>query len=40
VIATIEYDQWSTNKKHIPSSEELQVNAEDLAQELTGRLNE
>ncbi|NUP38768.1 MAG: DUF3558 domain-containing protein [Streptomyces sp.] len=40
VIATIEYDQWSTNKKNIPSSEELQVNAEDLAQELTGRLNE
>ncbi|WP_346176977.1 DUF3558 domain-containing protein [Streptomyces cuspidosporus] len=40
VIATIEYDQWSTDKKHIPSSEELQVNAEDLAQELTGRLNE
>lgn len=40
VIATIEYDQWSTDKTHIPSSEELQVNAEDLAQELTGRLNE
>ncbi|MEU5028167.1 DUF3558 domain-containing protein [Streptomyces milbemycinicus] len=40
VIATIEYDQWSTNNKHIPSSEELQVNAEDLAQELTGRLSE
>lgn len=40
VIATIEYDQWSTDKTHIPSSEELQVNAEDLAEELTGRLNE
>ncbi|MGO4419999.1 DUF3558 domain-containing protein [Streptomyces sp. MCAF7] len=40
VIATIEYDQWTTNDKHIPSSEELQVNAEDLAQELTERLNE
>jgi len=40
VIATIEYDQWSTNKKDIPESEELQGNAEDLAQELTGRLTE
>jgi hypothetical protein len=40
VIATIEYDQWSTDKKHIPDSEELQQNAQDLAQELTGRLNE
>ncbi|MFI0821468.1 DUF3558 domain-containing protein [Streptomyces sp. NPDC021098] len=40
VIATIEYDQWSTNKKDIPESEELQQNAQDLAQELTGRLTE
>ncbi|WP_055555905.1 hypothetical protein [Streptomyces sp. NBRC 110028] len=40
VIATIEYDEWSTNKKDIPESEELQANAEDLAQELTGRLTE
>lgn len=40
VIATIEYDQWSTNKKDIPESEELQGNAQDLAQELTGRLTE
>ena len=40
VIATIEYDEWSTNKKDIPESEELQGNAEDLAQELTGRLTE
>ncbi|MET7932398.1 DUF3558 domain-containing protein [Streptomyces sp. NPDC005322] len=40
VIATIQYDQWTTNKKHIPDSEELQENAQDLAQELTGRLNE
>ncbi|MFF7650858.1 DUF3558 domain-containing protein [Streptomyces sp. NPDC007983] len=40
VIATIEYDEWSTNKKDIPESEELQGNAEDLAHELTGRLTE
>ncbi|MET8182978.1 DUF3558 domain-containing protein [Streptomyces sp. NPDC005336] len=40
VIATIEYAQWTTNKKHIPDSEELQQNAQDLAQELTGRLKE
>ncbi|WP_257232054.1 DUF3558 domain-containing protein [Streptomyces sp. Rer75] len=40
VIATIEYDEWSTNKTDIPESEELQENAEDLAQELTGRLTE
>ncbi|WP_317985944.1 DUF3558 domain-containing protein [Streptomyces sp. 5-10] len=40
VIATIEYDQWTTDKKHIPSSQELQENAQDLADELTGRLNE
>ncbi|MFI0777720.1 DUF3558 domain-containing protein [Streptomyces sp. NPDC021212] len=40
VIATIEYDEWSINKKDIPESEELQGNAEDLAQELTGRLTE
>ncbi|OPF83544.1 hypothetical protein VT50_0204795 [Streptomyces antioxidans] len=40
VIATIEYDQWTTDKKHIPSSRELQENAQDLADELTGRLNE
>ncbi|WNE98042.1 DUF3558 domain-containing protein [Streptomyces luomodiensis] len=40
VIATIEYDQWATDKKHIPSSQELQENAQDLADELTGRLNE
>jgi hypothetical protein len=40
VIATLEYDQWSTNKTDIPESEELQANAEDLAQELTGRLSE
>ncbi|MBP8532636.1 DUF3558 domain-containing protein [Streptomyces sp. MK37H] len=40
VIATIAYDQWTTDKKHIPSSQELQENAQDLADELTGRLNE
>ncbi len=40
VIATIEYDQWTTDKKHIPSSQGLQENAQDLADELTGRLNE
>lgn len=40
VIATIDYDQWTTDKKHIPSSQELQENAQDLADELTGRLNE
>ncbi|WHX19414.1 DUF3558 domain-containing protein [Streptomyces malaysiensis subsp. malaysiensis] len=40
VIATIEYDQWTTDKKHIPSSQELQEKAQDLADELTGRLNE
>ena len=40
VIATLEYDEWSTNKKDIPESEELQGNAEDLAKELTGRLTE
>ncbi|GAA0935985.1 DUF3558 domain-containing protein [Streptomyces rhizosphaericus] len=40
VIATIEYDQWTTDKKHIPSSQELQESAQDLADELTGRLNE
>ncbi|BBJ41926.1 hypothetical protein SSPO_046440 [Streptomyces antimycoticus] len=40
VIATIEYDQWTTDKKHIPNSQGLQENAQDLADELTGRLNE
>ncbi|MEU8822012.1 DUF3558 domain-containing protein [Streptomyces sp. NPDC048636] len=40
VIATIRYNQWSTDKKSIPDSEELQENAEDLAQELTDTLNE
>lgn len=40
VVATIEYDEWSTNKKDIPASEELQENAEGLAKELTGRLTE
>ncbi|MFE2027215.1 DUF3558 domain-containing protein, partial [Streptomyces hygroscopicus] len=40
VIATIEYDQWTTDTKRIPSSQELQENAQDLADELTGRLNE
>ncbi|WP_413800690.1 DUF3558 domain-containing protein [Streptomyces iranensis] len=40
VIATIEYDQWTTDKKHIPNSQELQESAQDLADELTGRLNE
>ncbi|MBL1102432.1 DUF3558 domain-containing protein [Streptomyces sp. 205] len=40
VIATIRYNQWSTDKTSIPDSEELQENAEDLAQELTDRLNE
>ncbi|WP_431042882.1 DUF3558 domain-containing protein [Streptomyces sp. P1-3] len=37
VIVTIEYDQWSSDKAHIPASAELQENAEDLAHELTGR---
>ncbi|QKV97670.1 DUF3558 domain-containing protein [Streptomyces sp. NA02950] len=40
VIATIRYNQWSTDKTSIPDSEELQENAEDLAQELTDTLNE
>ncbi|KUJ65884.1 hypothetical protein ACZ90_42715 [Streptomyces albus subsp. albus] len=40
VIVTIEYDQWSSDKTHIPPSEQLQVNAEDLAQELTGAIDE
>lgn len=40
VIVTIEYDQWSSDKAHIPSSEELQSNAEDLAHELTGHFDE
>ncbi|WFB08069.1 DUF3558 domain-containing protein [Streptomyces sp. LX-29] len=40
VIVTITYDQWSSDKAHIPRSEELQRNAEDLARELTGRIDE
>ncbi|TVL93523.1 DUF3558 domain-containing protein [Streptomyces sp. SAJ15] len=40
VIVTIAYDQWSSDKAHIPRSEELQRNAEDLARELTGRIDE
>ncbi|MFH8368753.1 DUF3558 domain-containing protein [Streptomyces sp. NPDC018031] len=40
VIVTIEYDKWSSDKAHIPSSEELQASTEDLAHELTGHFDE
>lgn len=40
VIATLTYDQVSRDKTRVPSSEELQGNALDLAGELTGRLDE
>ncbi|MBH5336300.1 DUF3558 domain-containing protein [Streptomyces pactum] len=40
VIVTIEYDQWSSDKAHTPSSDELQARAEELAQELTGHFDE
>ena len=34
VIATVEYDQWVTDKRNIPDSEELQEQAQNLATEL------
>lgn len=34
VIATVEYDQWVTDKRNIPDSEELQEQAQELATEL------
>ncbi|MBU7598274.1 hypothetical protein JGS22_011775 [Streptomyces sp. P38-E01] len=38
VIVTVEYDQWSTDKRLIPGSEELQEKAQKLAKQLVGQL--
>ncbi|GAB3963267.1 hypothetical protein [Streptomyces sparsus] len=38
VIVTVEYDQWSNDKRRLPDSEELQQKARKLAEQLAGRL--
>ncbi|MGI5349563.1 hypothetical protein ACQEU8_15375 [Streptomyces sp. CA-250714] len=40
VIATVEYDQWVTDKHRIPDSQELQEKARELAEQLAGRFEE
>ncbi|SES37273.1 hypothetical protein [Streptomyces qinglanensis] len=40
VIATVEYDQWVTDKHRIPDSHELQKKARKLAEQLAGRFEE
>ncbi|MEE1931506.1 hypothetical protein V1J52_25640 [Streptomyces sp. TRM 70351] len=39
VIVTVEYDQWSTDKRRLPDSEELQQQARKLAQRLAERFD-
>lgn len=39
VIVTVEYDQWSTDKRLIPGSETLQERAQKLAKQLAEQLN-
>ncbi|QSY46976.1 MULTISPECIES: hypothetical protein [Streptomyces] len=34
VLVTIAYDQWTTDKQHVPASQDLQGKAQDLAREL------
>ncbi|MFG3251985.1 hypothetical protein [Streptomyces sp. NPDC048172] len=40
VIATVEYDQWVTDKHRIPGSRELQDKAQELSEQLVGRFEE
>ncbi|MEW1658947.1 MULTISPECIES: hypothetical protein [unclassified Streptomyces] len=40
VIVTLTYDQWSTDKSHLPESQELQDKARSLAGELADGLSE
>ncbi|MFI8854927.1 hypothetical protein ACIGW3_32630 [Streptomyces sp. NPDC053499] len=40
VIATVEYDQWVTDKHRIPDSKELQDKARELAEQLEGQFEE
>ncbi|MDF4254131.1 hypothetical protein [Streptomyces sp. WMMB303] len=40
VIATVEYDQWVTDKHRIPDSHELQKKTRELAEQLAGRFEE
>ncbi|WP_344528460.1 hypothetical protein [Streptomyces albiaxialis] len=40
VIATVEYDQWVTDKHRIPGSRELQRKAHELAEQLVGQFEE
>ncbi|MFE9332924.1 hypothetical protein [Streptomyces sp. NPDC006925] len=40
VIATVEYDQWVTDKHRIPDSHELQQKTRRLAEQLAGRFEE
>ncbi|MEW2219807.1 hypothetical protein AB0939_10945 [Streptomyces sp. NPDC006990] len=40
VIATVEYDQWVTDKHRIPDSHELQQKTRELAEQLAGRFEE
>jgi hypothetical protein len=40
VIATVEYDQWVTDKHRIPDSHELQEKARELAEQLAQRFDE
>ena len=39
VIVTVEYDQWSTDKRLVPGSQELQEKAQKLAKQLAEQLN-
>jgi hypothetical protein len=38
VIATIGYEEWPADHKSVPSSEQMQADAQDLAKNLTGHL--
>lgn len=40
VIVTLEYDQWSTDPRHVPSSAELQDKAQNLARKLPGHFGD
>ncbi|MEU7044005.1 hypothetical protein AB0A77_23455 [Streptomyces varsoviensis] len=40
VLVTVGYDQWAADKRHIPSSEDLQSKARGVAQELAGHFSD
>ncbi|MBB1247122.1 hypothetical protein GL263_26765, partial [Streptomyces durbertensis] len=39
VLVTVEYNEWSNDKRRIPGSEELQEKAQKLAKQLAARLD-